>query len=82
LTPPLVVLGGPLTRAEAVLLEAVRDQMKRCCSRYAHAATRIELSGLGELAPALGAASLALSQFLSPTALPDMRGPLAVPVVA
>jgi predicted NBD/HSP70 family sugar kinase len=76
LNPTLVVLGGPLTQAGDVLLEAVRDQVWRCCNRHEHGSVRIVFSELGDRAPALGAANLAIRQFLSPTPLPDMRTPL------
>ncbi len=72
----LVVLGGPLTQAGSVLLDAVRDQVWRCCNRHEHGSVRIVFSELGDRAPALGAANLAIRQFLSPTPLPDMRTPL------
>jgi predicted NBD/HSP70 family sugar kinase len=76
LNPTLVVLGGPLTRAGSVLMEAVRDQVWRCCNRHEQGSVRIVFSELGDRAPALGAANLAIRQFLSPTPLPDMRTPL------
>jgi predicted NBD/HSP70 family sugar kinase len=76
LNPALVVLGGPLTRAGSVLLGSVRDQVERCCNRYEQSSVRIIISELGDRAPALGAANLAIQQFLSPTRLPDMRTPL------
>ena len=77
LNPPLVVMGGPLIRAGHVLLSAVRDQVKRCCNRYDQVPVRIILSELGERAPALGAASLAIKQFLSPMQFPDVRHPMS-----
>lgn len=76
LNPALVVLGGPLTRAGGVLLESVLDQVERCCNRYERSSVRIIISELADRAPALGAANLAIQQFLSPTRLPDMRTPL------
>ena len=76
LNPTLVVLGGPLTQAGDVLLEAVRDQVWRCCNCHEHGSVHIVFSELGDRAPALGAANLAIRQFLSPTPLPDMRTPL------
>lgn len=78
LNPPLVVLGGPLIRAGHVLLSAVRDQVKRCHNRHDPAPVRLILSDLGELAPALGAANLAIKQFLSPMQFPDVRHPMSV----
>jgi predicted NBD/HSP70 family sugar kinase len=77
LNPALVVLGGPLTQAGDVLLEAVREQVWRCCNRHEHGSVRIVFSELGDRAPALGAANLAIRQFLSPTPLPDIHTPLA-----
>jgi N-acetylglucosamine repressor len=77
LNPPLVVLGGPLIRAGHVLLGSVRDQVKRCRNRYDPVPVRIILSELGELAPALGAANLAIKQFLSPMQFPDVRHPMS-----
>jgi predicted NBD/HSP70 family sugar kinase len=77
LNPDVVVLGGPLADAGQAYLEAVREQVRMCCNRYASNAVEISLSELGERAPALGMASLAIQQFLSPAALPDMRTPMA-----
>jgi predicted NBD/HSP70 family sugar kinase len=77
LNPAVVVLGGPLADAGQAYLEAVREQVRLCCNRYAAGAVEIGLSELGDRAPALGMASLAIQQFLSPAALPDMRTPMA-----
>ena len=76
LNPALVVLGGPLTRAGCVLVESVRDQVERCCNRHEQSSVHIIISELGDRAPALGAANLAIRQFLSPTRLPNVRTPL------
>jgi glucokinase len=76
LNPALVVLGGPLTRAGDVLLDAVREQVAHCCDRHVYGSLRILISELGDRAPALGAANLAIRQFLSPTPLPDIHTPL------
>jgi predicted NBD/HSP70 family sugar kinase len=76
LDPAIVVLGGPLAQAGHVLLAAVREEVQRRSDPYAYTAVQILLSELGELGPAMGAASLALKQFLSPTQLPDIRTPV------
>jgi predicted NBD/HSP70 family sugar kinase len=66
LNPPLIVIGGPLAQAGAVLLEAARDQVQRCVNRHALSEVEIRLSGIGDAGPALGAASLSLKHFLNP----------------
>ena len=77
LNPAMVVLGGPLAQAGQIFLQAVREQIQASCNRNAYQGLEVCLSEVGEQAPALGAASLAIRQFLSPTALPDIRQPLA-----
>ena len=77
LNPEIVVIGGPLATAGDVLLGAVSREMQARCSPYAYSAVKLFLSELGERAPAWGAASLALKQFISPARLPEMRMPFA-----
>ena len=77
LNPQIVVIGGPLAAAGEVLLNAVSREMQVRCSPYAYSTVKLFLSELGDRAPAWGAASLALKQFLSPTRLPHVLTPFA-----
>jgi len=78
LNPEIVTLGGPLTHAGDVLLDAVNDELSRRCSRFALSSVQVRISELGDRAEALGAASLAITQFLSPTRVHGVRTPLAM----
>ncbi|MGQ9904973.1 MAG: hypothetical protein ACUVRU_11785, partial [Anaerolineae bacterium] len=64
------------TLAGNVLIESIVDQVRRCCKHHEQISTRIVISELGDRASALGAADLAIRQFLNPLRLPDMRTPL------
>lgn len=74
LNPELIVLGGPLTLAGDILLDTIRDQVAQCCNYYERSS--ITISKLGDRASALGAANLALRQFLNPVPLPEIKVPL------
>jgi len=57
--PDLVVLGGGVTRAGAMLLDPVRDQVAREAMGPAAGAARVALAGLGDLVGVVGAATIA-----------------------
>jgi glucokinase len=56
--PDLVVLGGGVTRAGAMLLDPVRELVAAEAMRPAAAAARVELAGLGDLAGVVGAGAV------------------------
>jgi glucokinase len=68
--PDLVVLGGGVTRAGAMLLDPVRDQVAREAMGPAAGAARVALAGLGDLVGVVGAAAVAVD--LPNTAMTDM----------
>jgi glucokinase len=57
--PDLVVLGGGVTRAGAMLLEPIRAQVAREAMRPAAEAARIALAGLGDRVGVVGAGAVA-----------------------
>lgn len=75
LNPELIVLGGPLTLAGSALIDSAQEQVRKCCNAYELAPTRIVISELGDKASSLGAADLAIMQFLNASPLPAMRTP-------
>ncbi|MBD3401388.1 ROK family protein [candidate division GN15 bacterium] len=67
MNPTMVVLGGGLSRLQDLILEPIRDKVKRCTLVDAAATARIRTSELGPRAVAVGAATLALeSAFADP----------------
>jgi glucokinase-like ROK family protein len=72
--PTLVVLGGGLARLGDLLLEPIREKVRRYLLAGAAASARIRTSELGPKAVAIGAATLALdAAFADPNIL--RRGP-------
>jgi predicted NBD/HSP70 family sugar kinase len=67
LNPRLVVIGGELAAAGEVLLEPIREAIRRRVVDYAASAVSITLSELGDRAEVLGAASVHLAD--APAAL-------------
>jgi predicted NBD/HSP70 family sugar kinase len=65
LGPELVVLGGPLARAEGILLEAVQRQVRLHALQHVSEQTRILCDDQGQLTGAHGAALLALDALFS-----------------
>jgi predicted NBD/HSP70 family sugar kinase len=59
LGPKLVVVGGTLSETGEVLIEAIRDGFARFAIPSVAERTRLELSTLGEIGGARGAAALA-----------------------
>lgn len=57
--PDLVVLGGGVTRAGAMLLDPISDQVAREAMKPAAGAARVALAGLGDLVGVVGAATIA-----------------------
>jgi predicted NBD/HSP70 family sugar kinase len=70
LGPRLVVLGGPLTQQDGVILEAVRRQVRLRALQQIAGQTQIVADDQGDLAGARGAALLALDRLLDAGALP------------
>ena len=60
LNPEVVVVGGGIEEAGAMVLEPIKRMVKKCCFSEHAADVRIILSRLGENAVALGAASLVI----------------------
>ncbi|MEO7142482.1 MAG: ROK family protein [Bryobacteraceae bacterium] len=60
LNPQMVVLGGGFMQASDLLLEPIRQGVKRWAQPHAAAQARIEMTQLGEQAGLFGAAKLAL----------------------
>ncbi len=69
LNPAIVVLGGPLTEAGDLLLEPIRDTVRRRSLFRSVAEARIVTSELGDPAVAIGAATLVLQAALREPAL-------------
>jgi predicted NBD/HSP70 family sugar kinase len=67
LNPELIVVGGDLASAGAVLLDPIRDAIERHAVGPASASLRVTTGTLGDRAEVLGAAGLILAQ--SPLAL-------------
>ena len=62
LNPQLIVIGGELSRAGDVLLDPIRESVRRRCVAPAAAAVRIVVSPLAERAEVLGAAAIQLAR--------------------
>jgi len=60
LNPEVVVVGGGIEEAGGMVLEPIKQMVKKCCFSEHAADVRIILSRLGENAVALGAASLVI----------------------
>jgi predicted NBD/HSP70 family sugar kinase len=71
LNPAIVVLGGPLTDAGALLLDPIRDTVRHRSLFRSVAEARIVTSELGEDSIAIGAATLMLQAALRSPALFD-----------
>jgi glucokinase len=66
LNPALVVIGGGLAAAGDLLLDGLREQLSRYTMMGIADDLRLELSGLGTEASALGCALLAMERVFSP----------------
>lgn len=66
LNPALVVIGGGLAAAGDLLLDGLREQLRRYTMMGIAEDLRLELSGLGAEASALGCALLAMERVFSP----------------
>jgi predicted NBD/HSP70 family sugar kinase len=60
--PEVIVLGGSLTGLDAILLDPVRRGLLRHAVPAVGESTELAMSGLGNRAEALGAATLVLQQ--------------------
>lgn len=58
--PELVVLGGTVGKAGRILLEPLRQEVRRRAMTYPHSVVEIVTSGLGNHSEAVGAAALVL----------------------
>ena len=66
LNPALVVIGGGLAASGELLLDSLREQLSRYAMMGIAEDLRLELSGLGPDASALGCALLAMERVFSP----------------
>jgi glucokinase-like ROK family protein len=62
LNPGLIILGGRVTEAGAVILDPITDVVQKRSLRASYQASRIALSELGQHTTAMGAVALALDQ--------------------
>ncbi|MCB9647837.1 MAG: ROK family transcriptional regulator [Deltaproteobacteria bacterium] len=74
LAPDVVVLGGGLTRAGALLMKPLEETVSNMSLANAVGRTQIEVSQLGERGVALGAATMALEAALDDHTLFHSRG--------
>lgn len=79
LGPKLVVLGGPLTQGDGVILEAVRRQVRLRALQQIASQAQIMADDQGELAGARGAALLALDRLFAAGALSVLYNRSQVP---
>jgi glucokinase len=78
--PDLVVLGGGVTRAGALLLDPVRSAVLSGAMGPAGAAVRVELAALGDAVGVVGAAAVALDRCLPAGDRPAADTPMRVHV--
>ncbi len=67
--PDLVIFGGTLAKSRDLVIDSIKRSVKTRCLPHSVSNLRMEISAFGEDGPALGAATLAIRDYLSKVVL-------------
>ncbi len=70
--PDMVIFGGTLARSHDLVIDSIKRSIKARCLPNTVAELKMEISAFGEDGPALGAATLAIRDYLSRSVMEDM----------
>ncbi len=69
--PDMVIFGGTLAKSRSLVIDAIKRSIKTRCLPNSSSRLKMEISAFGEDGPALGAATLAIRDYLSKAVLED-----------